>query len=94
MIDKIKQYKNLILVVGIALLLMVLIASDPLGFCAQRSHDRAAIRNQIAIEKAEAEKEIAIIRARTEYELKQIEQGLPVTEEVPEAETTEGETDE
>ena len=94
MINKIKQYKNLILVVGIALLLMVLIVSDPLVFCSQRSHDRAAIRNQIAIEKAEAEKEIAIIRARTEYELKQIEQGLPVTEEVPEAETTEGETDE
>ena len=94
MINKIKQYKNLILVVGIALLLVVLIASDPLGFCTQRSHDRAAIRNQIAIEKAEAEKEITIIRARTEYELKQIEQGLPVMEEVLEAETTEGETDE
>lgn len=94
MINKIKQYKNLILVVGIAVLMVVLVASDPLGFCAQRSHDRAAIRNQMAIEKAEAEKEIAVIKAQTEYELKRIEQGLPVTEEIPEAETMEGETDE
>lgn len=94
MIQKIKQYKNLILVVGIVLLLIVAIASDPLGFCAQRSHDRAAIRNQIAIEKAEAEKEIAIIKAQTDYELKRIGQGLPVSEDIPEEATTEGETDE
>ena len=94
MIDKIKQYKNLILVVGIALLLMVLIVSDPLGFCAQRSHDRAAIRNQIAIEKAEAEKEIAIIKAQTDYELKRIGQGLPVSENTQEESAAEGETDE
>ena len=49
--------KGTMLLVGIVLFLIVAIASDPLGFCAQRSHDRAAIRNQIAIEKAEAEKE-------------------------------------
>ena len=75
MIQKIKQYKNLILVVGVALLLVVLIAADPLGFCAKRSHDRAAIQNQIAIEKAEAEKQIAIIKAQTDAELKRIERG-------------------
>ncbi len=94
MIQKIKQYKNLILVVGVALLLVVLIAADPLGFCAKRSHDRAAIQNQIAIEKAEAEKEIAIIKAQTDYELKQIGQGLPVYEDTQEEAATEGEADE
>ncbi len=94
MIQKIKQYKNLILVVGIAFLLVVLIAADPLGFCTKRSHDRAAIQNQIAIEKAEAEKEIAIIKAQTDYELKQIGQGLPVYEDIKEEAATEGETDE
>ena len=94
MIKKIKQYKNLILVVGIALLLAVLIAVDPLGFCTKRSHDRAAIQNQIAIEKAETEKEIAIIKAQTDYELKRIGQGLPVSEDIQEEAATEGETDE
>ncbi len=94
MIQKIKQYKNLILVVGITLLLVVLIAVDPLGFYAKRSHDRAAIQNQIAIEKAEAEKEIAIIKAQTDYELKRIGQGLPVYEDTQEEAATEGEADE
>ena len=94
MIKKIKQYKNQILVVGIVLLMVILIAADPLGFCAKRSHERAAIRNQIAVEKAEAEKEIAIIKAQTDYELKRIGQGLPVTADVPKEAATEGETDE
>ena len=94
MIKKIKQYKNLILVVGIALLLIALIASDPLGFCAKRSYERAAVRNQMAIEKAEADKEIAIIKAQTDYELKRIGQGLPVYEDTQEEAATEGETDE
>ena len=94
MIKKIKQYKNLILVVGIALLLAVLIAADPLGFCAKRSHDMAAIQNRIAIEKAEAEKKIAIIKAQTDYELKRIGQGLPVSENIQEESAAEGETDE
>ena len=93
-IKKIKQYKNLILVVGIALLLAVLIAADPLGFCAKRSHDRAAIQNRIAIEEAEAEKKIAIIKAQTDYELKRIGQGLPVSENIQEESAAEGETDE
>ena len=75
MIQKLKRYKNLILLLTSLLLRIALIASDPLGFCAQRAHDRAAIQNQIAIEKAEAEQRIAIIKARTEAELKRIEQG-------------------
>ena len=86
MIEKAKQYKNLILLILAALFLVVLVASDPLGFCAKRAHDRAAIYNQMAVEKAEAEKEIAVIQARTEAELERIRQGLEVPEEETETE--------
>ena len=88
MIQKIKQYKNLILLAVAVILLICLIVSDPLGFCAQRAHDRAAIQNQMAIEKAEAEQQIAIIKARTEAQLKLIESG-----EEPETELTKSEVD-
>ena len=86
MIEKAKQYKNLILLILIAVFLALLVASDPLGFCAKRAHDRAAIYNQMAVEKAEAEKEIAVIQARTEAELERIRQGLEVPEEETETE--------
>ena len=75
MINKIKQYKNLILLAVAVILFLCLIALDPLGFCAQRSHERAAIQNQMAIERAEAEQQIAIIRAQTEAELAKIKNG-------------------
>ena len=81
MIDKIKQYKNLILVAALAVIFIALAAADPLGYAAERAHSRAAIRNRMAIEKAEAEKEIAIIKARTEAELKQIELSVTVPPE-------------
>lgn len=81
MIDKIKQYKNLILVAALAVIFIALAAADPLGYAAERAHSRAAIRNRMAIEKAEAEKEIAIIKARTEAELKQIELSITVPQE-------------
>ena len=70
-----KQYKNLILLVIAVLLVIALIAADPLGFCTQRAHDRAAIRNQMEIEKAQTEREIAIIKAQTEAELLRIRNG-------------------
>lgn len=70
-----KQYKNLILLVTAILLVIALIAADPLGFCTQRAHDRAAIRNQMEIEKAQTEREIAIIKAQTEAELLRIRNG-------------------
>ena len=72
MIEKVKQYKNLILLAVAVLLVIGIIAADPLGFCAQRAHDRAAVYNQIAIEKAEAQKQIAIIQAQMDAELKRI----------------------
>ena len=77
---KIHQYRHLLLLGIIVIALAVLIASDPLGFCVRRTHDRAAIRNQMAIEKAETEQRIAIIRAQTEAEMKRIASGqtLPV----------------
>ncbi len=67
-----KQYKNLILLVTAVILVALLIAADPLGFCTQRAHDRAAIRNQMEIEKAQTEREIAIIQAQTEAEVLRI----------------------
>ena len=80
-----KQYKNLILLVIAVILVIALIAADPLGFCTQRAHDRAAIRNQMEIEKAQTEREIAIIKAQTEAELLRIRNGdWTVQEEVPE----------
>ena len=79
-----KQYKNLILLVVAVLLIIALIASDPLGFGTQRVYERAAVRNQMAVEKAKIEQEIAIIQAQTEAALLQIKNGeyVPdVTEE-------------
>ena len=90
MIQKIKQYKNLLLVALAVILVVGLIAADPLGFVTERRHQRAMIQNQIAVEKAEAEKQIAIIKAQTDAELESIRQGLEVTDsetETPETET-------
>ena len=90
MLQKIKQYKNLLLVALAIILVVGLIAADPLGFVTERRHQRAVIQNQIAVEKAEAEKQIAIIKAQTDAELERIRQGLEVTDsetETPETET-------
>ena len=46
MIAIIKQYKNLILLALAAIFLIILVASDPLGYCTRRAHERAAIRNE------------------------------------------------
>lgn len=91
MIQKIKQYKNLILVALAVILVVGLIAADPLGFVTERRHQRAMIQNQIAVEKAEAEKQIAIIKAQTDAELERIRQGLEVTPDETEAAATETE---
>jgi len=74
--DKLKQYKNLILLVAAFLLVIGIIAADPLGFVTERRHQRSVIRNEIAIEKAEAEKRIAIIKAETDAELARIQNGV------------------
>ena len=79
-----KQYKNLILVAVAIILIIGLIAADPLGFVTERRHQRAMTLNQIAVEKAEAEKQIAIIKAQTEAELERIRQGLEVTSDASE----------
>ena len=72
MIEKIKQFKNLIfLVLGILLFCLVL-ALDPLGYFAMRRQHRAVNLNQIAIAQAETDKRIAIIHAETEAELLKI----------------------
>ena len=75
-----KQYKNLILLVTAVLLVIALIASDPLGFCTQRIYERAAIRNQMEIDKAQTEREIAIIKAQTEADMLRIRNGETVIE--------------
>ena len=84
MLNIVKQYKNLILLVIGIILLAALIVSDPLCFCAKRYQERSAIYNQIAIEKAETERQIAIIEAQKNAEIKRIEIGLetgPETEQ-------------
>ena len=75
--EKIKQYKNLILLVTAVVLVIVILAIDPVGFFVERAHQRALIQNQIAIEKAETEKRIAIIQAEADAELVRIREGLP-----------------
>ena len=82
MAERLKQYKNLILLVLAVVFIIILIAADPLGFCAKRAHERAVIRNEMAIEKAEADRQIAIIKAQTDAELERISRGLePETDE-------------
>lgn len=80
--DKIKQYKNLIVLVMGLILVIVITAADPLGFFAERRHQRAAIRNQIAIEKAETEKQIALIKAEKDAGLLRIQRGGTVRSDV------------
>ena len=95
MTKKLKQYKNLILLVLAVVFIIILIASDPLGFCTKRAHERAAIQNEMAIEKAEADRQIAIIKAQTDAELERISQGLePETDEQVTEITEAGETQE
>ena len=85
LIVKIKQYKNLILVVALAAFFMALLCGDPLGFFARRAHERAAIHNQMAVEKAETEQQIAVIQAQTEAELRRIGQGeVPILQALTE----------
>ena len=90
-----RQYKNLILVAALAVIFIALLCGDPLGFFARRAHERAAIHNQMAIEKAEAEKEIALIQAQTEAELRRIGQGgAPILQTAPEEPLAVGTEDE
>ncbi len=71
-----KQYKNMILLAVAIVLIIGIIAMDPLGMIAKRRHERAEIRNRIAIEEAETAKRIALIQAEREAELIRIHQGL------------------
>ena len=71
-----KQYKNLIALVAAVILVIGIIASDPLGIIAKRKYERAAIRNQIAIEQAQTQKRITVIRAEQEAEMIRIYQSL------------------
>ena len=70
------QYRNLIALVIVVILIVTLVASDPLGIVMKRKQEIAEIRNQIMIEEAEAEKKVAIIKAEQEAELIRIHQGL------------------
>ena len=72
MIEKIKQFKNLIFLVVAIVIFVGCLVADPLGYYAARRQYRANIANQIAIAKAETAKRIAIIQAETEAELLRI----------------------
>ena len=71
-----KQYKNLILLVTAIIVVICIIASDPIGTAVKHRYEREAVKNQTAIEKAETEKRIAIIKAEQEAELIRIHQSL------------------
>ena len=79
--DFFRQYKNLIFVVVGVLFLLIIFFGDPLGFYAQRSHDRAMIYNSILVERAQTEKRIAIIKAEADAELERIRLGTSRDEE-------------
>ena len=67
--QKIMQYRNLIILLLIAFLI---IWFDPAVYFVNKAHERAAIQNKIRIKQAETERQIAIIKARTEVELARI----------------------
>ena len=71
-LSKIKQFKNLILLVTMIFIVLLCLCTDPLGYYAERTKYRAQIMNDIAIARAEAEKKIALIKAETEAELLRI----------------------
>ena len=81
-----RQYKNLIFLVLGILFLLILFFSDPLGFYAQRAHDRAVIYNKMKIEEAQTAKYIAIIKAEADAELERIRLGLKESADVKESE--------
>ena len=71
-----KQYKNLIMLVAVIVLAICVVASDPLGMIAGRKLARERIYNQIAIEEAETEKRIAVIKVEQKAEMIRIYQGI------------------
>ena len=81
MMKILRQYKNLIAIAAV-ILIAVLFASDPFEFHAKRAYERAAIHNRAAVEKAEAEKQIAIINAEKDAAVRRIARGLELTEEM------------
>ena len=72
---KIKQFKNLIILLAVIVALLACLLSDPLGYFVARAKYKAQIMNEIAIENAETAKKIAIIKAETEAELLRIKAG-------------------
>ena len=74
-LSRIKQFKNLILLVSAIFVIMACLVFDPLGYFAARAKYKAQIMNEIAIARAETEKRIALIKAETEAELLRIQAG-------------------
>ena len=73
--SKIRQFKNLIMLLVVIVVLLACLLSDPLGYFVARAKYKAQIMNEIAIENAETAKKIAIIKAETEAELLRIKAG-------------------
>ena len=70
--EKIKQFQNLILLL---VFILFLVWFDPVVYFVKKSHERAEILNKIRIEQAETERQIVLIKARTEAELAKIRDG-------------------
>lgn len=77
------QYRHLIICILVGVLCFLYLCSDPSGRAAQRKYERSKIENQIQIEKAETDKELAIIEAKKEAEVLRIKNGGSTTEERP-----------
>ncbi len=74
------QYKNLVKVVAVGAAVAVgiaTIAAWHTGHFTKLRQNKAAIENQMAIDRAKTEQQIAIIQAETEAELVRIASGTP-----------------
>lgn len=70
------QYRHLIICILIGVLCFLYLCSDPSGRAAQRKYERTKIENRIQIEKAQTDKELAIIEAEKEAEVLRIKGGI------------------
>ncbi len=87
------QYKNLakVLAVGAAAAIgIATVAAWHTGHFTKLRQNKAAIENQMAIDRANTERQIAIIQAETEAELARIASGTPTPSPAAEGGATNG----
>lgn len=70
--EKIKQYKNLIFLILIIVLICIFLKTEFLMYIARRNYEISALQNKIIVEQAETEQRISLIKANTQAELVKI----------------------